>query len=394
MSKTENSHYLITLLACILAVTIFTVSIFSASAVATATPDEAVLVTSTEKVQGDLTLPNGDVLQGESQNGVLTFDLAKAFDVVVKTDDATTKVKIAKGTVVDAIQKAGISLTENQVVLSSLDQPVYSNMEIVIEKGVKINLKDADNAQQIIVPQGTVENALKYLNCKLSDDDILNVSKDSQISENMSLEIQRVTFSEETSTQKVAYDTKEETTSDLSAGETKVKTEGKDGEKEVVEKVKFINGKEDSRETVKETVTTEPQTEVVLKGKETSSTSASTASLKVSSGNTLTDENGNSVSYTRVVTGSGTAYTAPAGSSTATGTPVYLGGVAVNPNIIPYGTKLYITSSDGSFVYGYATAIDTGGALMDGSAVVDLFYPTYDQCVNFGRRNVNVYVLG
>ena len=36
---------------------------------------------------------------------------------------------------------------------------------------------------------------------------------------------------------------------------------------------------------------------------------------------------------------------------------------------------------------------DTGGALMDGSAIVDLFYFSYDDCVNFGRRDVNVYVL-
>ena len=76
---------------------------------------------------------------------------------------------------------------------------------------------------------------------------------------------------------------------------------------------------------------------------------------------TFTDMNGNTVAYSSVVTGSGTAYTAPAGSLTATGVTAYHGGVAVNPNIIPYGSKLYIVSTDGSFVYGYATAVDTGG---------------------------------
>lgn len=109
---------------------------------------------------------------------------------------------------------------------------------------------------------------------------------------------------------------------------------------------------------------------------------------------TFTDMNGNTVAYSSVVTGSGTAYTAPAGSLTATGVTAYHGGVAVNPNIIPYGSKLYIVSTDGSFVYGYATAVDTGGALMSGTAIVDCFYNTYDECVNFGRRNVNVYIVG
>ena len=75
---------------------------------------------------------------------------------------------------------------------------------------------------------------------------------------------------------------------------------------------------------------------------------------------TFVDHNGNTVAYSRVVNGSGTAYTAPAGALTATGVAAYHGGVAVNPNIIPYGSKLYITSTDGSVVYGYATAVDTG----------------------------------
>ena len=77
----------------------------------------------------------------------------------------------------------------------------------------------------------------------------------------------------------------------------------------------------------------------------------------------------------------------------STGAAVYEGAVAVNPNVIPYGSKVYVEASDGSMTYGYATAADTGGALMDGSAVVDCFYFSYDQCVNWGRRDVNVYVL-
>ena len=49
-----------------------------------------------------------------------------------------------------------------------------------------------------------------------------------------------------------------------------------------------------------------------------------------------------------------TAYTG--GGITATGAPAAVGRVAVNPNVIPYGTKLYIASPDGSIVYGYAIA--------------------------------------
>ena len=108
---------------------------------------------------------------------------------------------------------------------------------------------------------------------------------------------------------------------------------------------------------------------------------------------TLIDHKGNSISYTSVLTGSATAYTASPGSHTSTGAVAQRGRVAVNPNIIPYGTKLYIASPDGSYVYGYAVAADTGGALSSGSALVDLFYDTLSECYKFGRRTMNVYIL-
>ena len=173
---------------------------------------------------------------------------------------------------------------------------------------------------------------------------------------------------------------------DVDLCKTKVQTEGKQGEALVTKKCKYVDGKKVSSKTVDTKITKEPVDKVVLMG-----TKGSNVSNPVG---TFTDKNGNTVAYSSVVTGSGTAYTAPAGSLTATGVTAYHGGVAVNPNIIPYGSKLYIVSTDGSFVYGYATAVDTGGALMSGTAIVDCFYNTYDECVSFGRRNVNVYIVG
>lgn len=78
---------------------------------------------------------------------------------------------------------------------------------------------------------------------------------------------------------------------------------------------------------------------------------------------------------------------------TSTGRPVAFGNVAVNPNVIPYGTRMYICSPDGSYVYGYAIAADTGGALMSGRVLADLFYETPAECYSFGRRTMSVYIL-
>ena len=88
-----------------------------------------------------------------------------------------------------------------------------------------------------------------------------------------------------------------------------------------------------------------------------------------------------------------TGYSASATAKGASGRRLTYGTVAINPNIIPYGSLMYITSADGKFVYGYAYAADTGTALMQGSAFIDLYYETYDESVDSAVIPVNVYVL-
>ena len=88
-----------------------------------------------------------------------------------------------------------------------------------------------------------------------------------------------------------------------------------------------------------------------------------------------------------------TGYSASATAKGASGRRLTYGTVAINPSIIPYGSLLYITSDDGAFVYGYAYAADTGAALMQGTAFIDLYYETYDESVDSAVIPVTVYVL-
>lgn len=89
-----------------------------------------------------------------------------------------------------------------------------------------------------------------------------------------------------------------------------------------------------------------------------------------------------------------TGYSARPGAGTASGlVKAAVGHVAVNPNVIPYGSKLYIQSRDGQFVYGYAIAADTGIGLMQGVIDVDLFYATYEESCMNGLRTVDIYIL-
>lgn len=107
----------------------------------------------------------------------------------------------------------------------------------------------------------------------------------------------------------------------------------------------------------------------------------------------LFDENGIPLNYSYKLSGKATAYNM--GTTTATGTRVHPGVVAVNPRIIPYGSKMYIVASDGSgYVYGYASAEDTGGFIYwDNAPIVDMYVNSYSDACYWGNRPVTVYVF-
>ena len=62
-----------------------------------------------------------------------------------------------------------------------------------------------------------------------------------------------------------------------------------------------------------------------------------------------------------------------------------------NRKQIPFGTKMYVVSNDGAYLYGFSVAEDTGGAIRQNR--IDLYFETYQECINFGVRNCTVYIL-
>lgn len=104
--------------------------------------------------------------------------------------------------------------------------------------------------------------------------------------------------------------------------------------------------------------------------------------------NNVADIDGEPSNYSSVMSMEATAYLPTDGSSTgttATGIPATYGIVAVDPRVIPLGTRVFIPG------YGEALAADTGGAIK--GYKIDLCMESYAECMNFGRRNVTVYVL-
>lgn len=240
---------------------------------------------------------------------------------------------------------------------------------------------------------GTVKDALQQADIALSKDDIMNFKEDDLIYDGMKIDIDRIKYITDIDNEAIDFDTKVEESEDYPQGYEKVKQQGKKGVREIKTIYKYVNGEQTQICSKSTRTLTKPENKIVIKGTAqvaaASNISSSSRSDKTVSAGTQNVING--MSYSKVLTGSATAYTASEGALTATGVPAYVGGVAVNPEIIPYGSKLYIVA-DG-YTYGYATAVDTGGALMSGTALVDLYMSTYDECISFGRRNVTVYVL-
>lgn len=66
--------------------------------------------------------------------------------------------------------------------------------------------------------------------------------------------------------------------------------------------------------------------------------------------------------------------------------------IAVDPKIIPLNSKVYVEGLNGAWDYGHAVAADTGSAIKE--LKIDLYMDTHTEALEWGRRKVNVYVLG
>lgn len=209
-----------------------------------------------------------------------------------------------------------------------------------------------------------------------------------------------VSYVYETVTEIIKHDYATVKSRDLEKGTTVVSA-GRDGEKQIVYKKTVVNGVEIATEVYSETVVTEPVTQIETVGTRVSYSSDKTvmtsedvdcvSQIKPDKPIEL-DANGAPVSYVDCISGKASAYWGD--KWTAVGLESKPGYIAVNPEQIPYGTKMYIVSQDGKYVYGYCIAADTGGFAYNGSGrLVDLRFPTSASGSKFGVRMVDIYIL-
>ena len=208
---------------------------------------------------------------------------------------------------------------------------------------------------------------------------------DQLVSAGSTITVHRVDYTDRVETQAIPYDTEYVYTSLYfrNTGRATTVRHGAEGQQTITTRDRYVDGELENSIVVDSTTTVEPTNHIV----KTYGAGAPVSPLTGPDGTTNAP-----ASYSKVLTGKATGYYSKTGKGSS-GLGLGYGTVAVDPDVIPYGTKLYITSTDGKFVYGYAVATDTGIAVQKGQILVDLFYETYAESVINGAIQVNVYVV-
>ena len=299
----------------------------------------------------------------------------------------TTVIKTHTKSVEKILADNGVSVGESDKLNVPIASDVTDDANIVVKRGRQITVKTKDGEQVVSVTKADAKEALAEAGIAVGEMDEVT-SQDGRI------ELVEVNEKEETTTEAVPFETEYVEDSTLPAGETKVKTEGSEGVKTIVHKVTLKDGSEVDRQVVSEDITEAPVNKVVLKGTKPGNTvaTASAAPAASESGNTIAG-----YKYTKKITMRATAYsTHPSENGgytvSALGNQLGHGIVAVDPSVVPLGSKVYVAAADGSWVYGVASAEDTGGSIKGNK--IDLCYEgTVAEVNQFGIRDCVVYVL-
>lgn len=283
------------------------------------------------------------------------------------------------------LEKAGVQLDDR-------DQFTLAERTITVRRAPVVELSWHGQLLSVPAQEETVENLLNRLGLQREEGDELNVPAQTLVYHGMQLRVDRVLRREECYTRCLPHETREVCSPQLPSGSRQVLTQGRDGTLKCRAWVTYVNGVETQREILEESLVTSPITEIVAMG--IGSARAKAAPQVVVTEDELLLPTGERLHYKKKDYVRATAYThtdAGCTSTTATNTRVHRGTVAVDPRYIPYGTRMFIMASDGSYIYGLAEAEDCGGDIKGDR--MDLYLPSYEECIAFGRRTCTVYFL-
>lgn len=315
---------------------------------------------------------------------VFLFGFASTKHITIYDADHVTVVTTAKNTVEELLEEQNVILREGDVVSEELKGKLKNKEEIIITRARKIVLTADGTVKDIYSIEEDLGSALKKADITLNETDEVTPALDTPVTEGMQAQIVRVKTEIVKEEQLMSFHEITVPRDDKEKGYVSVVQEGDTGWAEATFSVTTRDGEIIAKEMLTQDVIVEPVAKVIEYG--------------TSEGRYVQTSRGG-VRYKRVLQCNATAYDpSPSsnggyGGRTATGMAAQYGVIAVDPRVIPLGSRVYVESSDGgkSWVYGFAIAADTGGAIKGNK--VDLCYNTKAECYQFGRRSATVYIL-
>lgn len=287
-----------------------------------------------------------------------------------------------------------MSLKHNKIIKVSalagiISVGILSTGYSILNKDVTLIVKGKESAVSTF--KSSVKDVLEEQNVVYDENDIISLDLDYKLKDGTKIEVIDVREEIIKEDKEIPFEINVVEDANLLKGESKVETEGKEGTNELVYKVTYHNGKKVEKTFVEEVVASEPVDKVIKKGTkvEVEKLDVQVASSRGTSSRvqeTSTKNNTSvSVNNNKKMTVVATAYTGD--TITSTGTTPKWGTIAVDPNIIPYGTRVYIPQFGMTF-----TAEDTGSAIKGNK--IDIFMNDDSKVENWGRKTIDIYIVG
>jgi uncharacterized protein YabE (DUF348 family) len=288
--------------------------------------------------------------------------------VIIKVDGQPLPHKTLHRTVGAVLAEAGVELGPNDAVQPDLSTSVARGTVIAVNRAVSVEVNVDGKSVLVHTPKVSVIEALQAAGIGLGPLDQVSIPLDSMVAEGTTIGIKRV--AEQVVTEHYQLPVPMERTDDpnMERGRSRVVRTGAPGEAQRLVKVTFVDGRQTGRVLLKDEVLRSPVSKLVAYG------TVSEAS-----------RGGETFRFRAAMDVVSTAYSFENGRYTATGQLVRFGVVAVDPRVIPLGTRLYVEG------YGYGIAADKGSAIKGNR--IDVFLESSQDAHRWGRRQTRVYIL-
>lgn len=297
-------------------------------------------------------------------------DNTKAVALVINGDKGVYQT--AALTVQGFLDEQNIEVKPSDKVSVDLNSFIEDDQTIEINSAVDMTIIDNGQTYHVKAHPATVDEVLAATGHARGANDWVYPQYKTEAKAGSVITVYRITYKQFERTEARDINVVKKYDSTMPAGTQRVEQEGICGVDNVLYEYMFKDGKKICEFELERITVQEAQDKIIVIG------------TKQTAGNTAEASPVSTGDYSKCLTVSATAYT-HTGNRTATGTVARVGVIAVDPKVIPLGTRVYVEG------YGYATAEDTGGAIKGNR--IDVFLNSNSECINWGRRNVKIYIL-